>query len=311
MRSLAATVPAAPVAARERRRVLRLSTPYLYLIPVVALLVVFTYWPLIYTAYLSFVRWNFVADTKPFVGLANYASLMRSTQFQAAAENTVVYVLASIPLKVLLPLPVAFFIWCMAGRVGTIYKTVVFIPTLLSFVVVAIAWSWILNPYIGTAKEVLVRLTGLSMPPLLQSSSSAIWVIIGMSSWKVMGFHVLLYLAGLVGIDRQYIESMRLDGASDWQIFRHLVWPLLTPTTFFVLIITVIFSLHQVFTPIDLLTEGGPSNSTTNLFYVVYQFAFRTFNVGLGSAGTVVLFLLLVALTLIKAKLLERYVHYR
>lgn len=311
MHSPAVTVPSTVAPVGERRRWLRLPTPYLYLAPIVALLVVFTYWPLIYTAYLSFVRWNFVADTKPFVGLANYSSLLRSSQFQAAAENTVVYVLASIPLKVLLPLPVAFFIWCMADRVGAIYKTVVFVPTLLSFVVVAIAWSWILNPYIGTAKEVLMALTGLSMPPLLQSSSTAIWAIIGMSAWKVMGFHVLLYLAGLVGIDRQYIESMRLDGAGDWQIFRYLVWPLLTPTTFFVLIITIIFSLHQVFTPIDLLTQGGPSNSTTNLFYVVYQFAFRTFNVGLGSAGTVILFLLLVALTLLKAKLLERRVHYR
>jgi multiple sugar transport system permease protein/sn-glycerol 3-phosphate transport system permease protein len=104
---------------------------------------------------------------------------------------------------------------------------------------------------------------------------------------------------------------MQIDGAGDLRIFRHLIWPLLTPTTFFVLISTVIFSLQQVFTPIDLLTEGGPSNSTTNLFYMVYQYAFKSFNLGYGSAATVLLFVLLVAVTFLKIRGLERSIHYQ
>ncbi len=285
--------------------------PYAYLLPILLLLLTFTYWPLLYTAYLSFVRWNFVANTRPFVGLDNYVALTDSTLFQAALWNTAIYVFGSIPLKVLLPLPVAFFIWSMARRAGTVYKTIIFLPTLLSFVVVAIAFSWILNPYMGILQEMLARFTSLRLPPLLYSSNAAIWTILGMSAWKVMGFNVLLYLAGLVIINREYIDAMRIDGASDWKIFRYLIWPLLTPTTFFVLIATVIFSLHQVFTPIDVLTQGGPSNSTTNLFYMVYQFAFLTFNVGMGSAGAVILFLILAGLTVAKIKLLERRVYYR
>lgn len=287
------------------------AAPYLYLMPMLVLLGIFTYWPLFYTAYLSVVRWNFITDTKPFVGLANYAGLSNSTLFLAAIDNTVIYLLASIPFKVLLPLPIAFFIWCMADRAATIYKTIIFIPTLLSFVVVSIAVGWILNPYVGILKEMLDYVGGPKLPPLLYDSGTAIWTIMGLSAWKVMGFHVLLYLAGLVSIDRQYIESMRIDGATDWQVFRHLIWPLLTPTTFFVLIVTIIFSLHQVFTPIDILTQGGPSNATTNLFYVVYQFAFRTFNVGFGAAGAVLLFLLLAILTIIKVTVVERRIHYR
>lgn len=295
----------------RRRLSFERIVPYLYLSPVIVLLGVFTYWALLFTAYLSLVRWNFVADTKTFVGLANYKGLTQSTQFNAAAYNTAIYVLASIPFKVLLPIPVAFFIWCMSPRFANIYKTLIFLPTLLSFVVISVAVAWLLNPYVGIVNELLIAVAGVSLPPLLHDSGTAIWTIIGLSAWKVMGLHVLLYLAGLVSINREYIEAMRVDGASDWRLCRHLIWPLLTPTTLFVLVITIIFSLHQVFTPIDILTQGGPSNSTTNLFYVVYQFAFLTFNVGLGSAGAVLLFVLLTVVTIVKLKVLERWVHYR
>ena len=284
--------------------------PYLYLAPIAFLLLLFTYWPLIFTGFLSFVRWNLIADKMPFVGMKNYVDLWNSTLFQAALRNTAIYVVASIPLKVLLPLPIAVFLWCNFGRSGPIYKAIIFLPTILSFVVVAIAAAWILNPYIGIVTEILQRLTGVGLPLLLGSSSGAIWAILGISTWKIIGFNMLLYLAGLASIDREYIDAMRIDGASDWRLFRHLIWPLLTPTTFFVLIFTVIFSLYQVFTPIDLLTQGGPSNSTTNLFYVVYQFAFLTFNIGMGSAGAVILFVVLGAITIFQIRVIERRVHY-
>lgn len=311
----ASSRPAAPARLRPARLGRRFLgglplAPFAYLLPFLAVLAIFVYWPLIFTAYLSTVQWNFVTDTRPFVGLDNYTGLAGSTLFRAAAENTVIYVGASIPLKVLLPLPVAVFIWSMGRRIGDLYKTIIFLPTLLSFVVVAIAFGWLLNPFMGILQAMLEQV-GLSLPPLLNRSATAIWTILGISTWKVLGFNVLLYLAGLASINREYIEAMRIDGASDWQVFRHLIWPMLTPTTFFILISTVIFSLHQVFTPIDILTSGGPSNSTTNLFYMVYQYAFLTFNIGFGSAGAVLLFVLLAVITIIKIKLLERWVHYR
>lgn len=284
--------------------------PFLYLAPTLALLALFTYWPLLFTGYLSTVRWNFVSDVRIFVGASNYTGLIDSSLFRAAMENTAIYVIASIPLKVLLPIPIAVFIWSLSRRVGDFYKSVIFLPTLLSFVVVAIAFGWLLNPFFGLPQAML-RQIGIGMPNLLANSDSAIWAILAISTWKVLGFNVLLYLAGLASIDRQYIEAMRIDGASDWRLFRHLIWPLLTPTTFFVLISTVIFSLNQVFTPIDILTQGGPSNSTTNLFYMVYQYAFLTFNTGFASAGAVLLFFFLASVAILKIRLLERWVHYR
>ncbi|XWN31303.1 MAG: sugar ABC transporter permease [Devosia sp.] len=284
--------------------------PYFYLAPTLGLLALFVYWPFVHTFVLSTVDWNLNPDQPTtFVGLDNYGEVVGSTLFEHAAWNTVIYIVASIPLKVLLPIPIALFIWTL-GSGGHLYRAILFVPTLLSFVAVAVALIWILNPIFGYAKQYLAMI-GLNLPNLLTSPDTAIWTIITISAWKVLGFNVLLYLAGLASINRDYIEAMRMDGAGDARIFRHLILPLLTPTMFFVLVATVIFTVQQVFTPIDILTEGGPQNSTTNLFYMVYQYTFLTFNVGAGAAGTVILFVFLMVVTVFKILALDRRVNYQ
>ena len=270
----------APVLARLRRTLgnSRL-VPYYYLAPMLVLLGLFTYWPFVHTVYLSLTEWNLRPDTPlRFVGAANFAGITDNRLFQDALRNTLIYIAGSIPLKVLLPIPIAVFLW-------------------------------LLNPIGGHAQQ-FFGLFGLSFPNVLGRPDSALWTILLISTWKIIGFNTLLYIAGLASINRDYVEAMRIDGAGDWAVLRHLIWPLLTPTTFFVLIATVIFSIQQVFTPIDIMTEGGPANGTTNLFYMVYQYAFVVFNVGYGAAGTVMLFVLLLAITLIKVRLLDRHVHY-
>ncbi len=286
------------------------ATPYLYLAPLLLLLGVFTFWPLLHTVYLSLVSWNLNPDQPTrFVGLDNYAGVMRSSLFAAAAWNTVVYIAASVPLKVLAPIPVAIFLWSLHGG-GQIYRTLLFLPTLCSFVAVAVAWLWLLNP-MGGYLQLIAKAAGFHLPALLHDGATALWTVLGIASWKLFGFHVLLYLAGLARIDRSLVEAMRVDGARDLQIVRHLVWPMLGPTTLFVLVSTAIFTTQQVFTPIDVLTKGGPANSTTNLFYVVYQYAFVTFNVGYGAAATVLLLILVGLVTWMKFTLFERRIHYR
>ncbi len=288
----------------------RPSIAWAYLAPILVLMAVFTYWPFIHTLYLSFVSWNLnPGQPTKWVGLANYQGVAGSPLFAAAARNTLIYIAAGIPLKVLLPIPLAVAVWSF-GAGGHVYRTILFLPTLLSFVVVAVAWSWLLSPLGGYMQQFL-GLFGLRMPNLLADPDWAIWVVLGLSSWKILGFNMLLYLAGLASINRHYIEAMRLDGAGDWAVLRHLIWPLLTPTTFFVLVSTVVFTIQQVFTPIDVMTQGGPSNATTNLFYMVYQYTFLTFNVGYGAAGTVLLFVLLLVVTLVKVGLLDRHVQYK
>jgi multiple sugar transport system permease protein/sn-glycerol 3-phosphate transport system permease protein len=276
----------------------------------IVLLAVFTYWPLLHTIYLSFVQWNMNPDQPMrWVGTANYRGIFNSPLFDAAFRNTLIYIIASIPLKVLLPIPIAVFVWTLATR-GQVYRALLFLPTLFSFTVVAVVFLWMLNP-IGGHFVQIARLLGGQWPNVLTDPDLAIWTILLISTWKVIGFNTLLYVAGLSSINRDYVEAMRLDGASDWRLVRHLLWPLLTPTTLFVLISTVIFAIQQVFTPIDIMTEGGPQNGTTNLFYMVYQYAFRTFNVGFGAAGTVIIFAFLLAITLLKMRTLDRHVQYQ
>ncbi len=284
--------------------------PFLYLAPMIVLLAVFTYWPLLHTIYLSFVQWNMNPDQPMrWVGAANYRGIFNSPLFDAAFRNTLIYIIASIPLKVLLPIPIAIFVWTLGTR-GQVYRALLFLPTLFSFTVVAVVFLWMLNP-IGGHFVQIARLLGGQWPNVLTDPDLAIWTILLISTWKVIGFNTLLYVAGLSSINRDYVEAMRLDGASDWRLVRHLLWPLLTPTTLFVLISTVIFAIQQVFTPIDIMTEGGPQNGTTNLFYMVYQYAFRTFNVGFGAAGTVIIFAFLLAITLLKMRTLDRHVQYQ
>jgi multiple sugar transport system permease protein/sn-glycerol 3-phosphate transport system permease protein len=276
----------------------------------IVLLAVFTYWPLLHTIYFSFVQWNMNPDQPMrWVGMANYRGIFNSPLFDAAFRNTLIYIIASIPLKVLLPIPIAIFVWTLGTR-GQVYRALLFLPTLFSFTVVAVVFLWMLNP-IGGHFVQIARLLGGQWPNVLTDPDLAIWTILLISTWKVIGFNTLLYVAGLASINRDYVEAMRLDGASDWRLVRHLLWPLLTPTTLFVLISTVIFAIQQVFTPIDIMTEGGPQNGTTNLFYMVYQYAFRTFNVGFGAAGTVIIFAFLLAITLLKMRTLDRHVQYQ
>lgn len=281
--------------------------PALFLFPLLFLLGLFTYWPLLDVLYLSFMR--VTPRGEQFVGLSNFIGIMGHPQFQDAARNTLVYILVSIPLKVLLPLPLAFGIWAMAQRPAHFFKAVLLLPTLLSFVVVSVVWIWLLNPVMGLFQSV-ASLAGLQMPSLLSDADTAIHTIIGVSAWKVLGFNTLLYIAGLSAISQEYVEAMRMDGAGDGVIFRRLVLPLLSPSIFFVSLSTVLFTVQQVITPIDVMTQGGPLNATTNLFYIVYQYMFQSFNVGFAAAGTVILLVLVGLLAIVKFVLLEKRVHY-
>jgi multiple sugar transport system permease protein/sn-glycerol 3-phosphate transport system permease protein len=300
------------IIAPSTRRVPRamVMVPWLYLAPLIVLLGLFTFWPLIHTAYLSVTSWNLIPGVPVrFVGIVNYEDVIDSELFRAAVSNTLVTIFVSIPLKVLLPIPFAVFIWSL-GRRGEFYRTVLFLPTLISFVAVSVAWLWILSP-LGGYLDLVLSSIGIRLPPLLTRAETALGTVIGISTWKVFGFNVLLYLAGLTRIPHRLIDAMRVDGSSDGVILRRLIWPLLGPTTLFVLISTVIFTMQQVFTPIDMLTKGGPSNATTNLFYVTYQYTFLNFSVGQGAAATVILFVFLMVVALIKFRIFDRLVHYR
>jgi multiple sugar transport system permease protein/sn-glycerol 3-phosphate transport system permease protein len=283
--------------------------PWLYLTPFLVVLGTFTFWPLLQVVLLSVQSWNLNPDIPArFAGWANYRGVLSSLLFNAALVNTIWYLLAAIPLKVLLPIPVAIFVWSL-GRRGETYRVILFLPTLISFVAASVAWAWLLSP-LGGYLTICLEAVGVRMTGLLTNEDTALWTILGIATWKAFGFNVLLYLAGLTRIDRSLIEAARIDGASEARIVRDMIIPMLGPSFVLVLITTVIFTMQQVFTPIDVLTKGGPANSTTNLFYMTYQYTFVTFNVGYGAAGTVILCVFIFAIAFLKFRLADRFVHY-
>lgn len=284
--------------------------PYLFLVPAIALIGLFIYYPLVYSVYLSTLDWNFVSPTRTFVGLKNFQQMIADTKFHTALRNTGVYLLGIGPFQVLLPLALALLLGTIKrSRVQTAYRTVIFTPTVMALPVAAVCWLWIFNPIQGVLNKAIVGVGGQRVA-WLTDPNVAIWCIIAVCVWKVIGFNLLLYLAALEAVPTEYVEAASLDGASGWQLFRHIQWPLITPTFFFVLVTTVIFINDEAFAAVNVLTDGGPFGRTTNILYYLYERGFRFFQVGQASAVSVVVVLAVMTLTYLQFRFVERHVHY-
>jgi ABC-type sugar transport system permease subunit len=293
-----------------RYRVFEGITPYLLIAPLLILMVLFIYWPLIYSSYLSFFDWNFVRPDKDYVGWGNFTRLPDDPRFIQSLKGTAVYTIALIPLQVLLPLGLALLLFrTRESRLQGAYRVLLFSPTVIAYSVAAIMWLWIFNPNYGVLNKALSYF-GVDAIRWLSDRDTAIWAIILVATWKTLGFHMLLYLAALEGIPKDYIEAAQLDGANNWQLMKSIRFPLMTPTFFFVLVTTVISVNDDVFAAINVLTNGGPFESTTNIIYYLYQQGFKYFQIGAASAVAVIVFIVTVFLTWLQFRFVERHVHY-
>jgi sn-glycerol 3-phosphate transport system permease protein len=277
--------------------------------PALAVLAVFTYWPVLRTAELSLFRWNMVAPVRVYVGLENYHGLLRSAEFWNAAWTTLKYLAAVLPLAAGAPLVVAVCVMALPPRLQAPFKVALFAPSIVSFAVGSMVWLWILNPIHGVANRLLASV-GLPGRSWLSDPDWALWAIAVLMAWKSFGYNLVIYLAGLSAIPAEYHDAAAVDGASSWQTFRHITWHLLSPTTMFVVLSTLIATAQHTFTPIHILTGGGPNRSTTHLVYLVYDYGFQFFMTGLASAVALLMFLGFLGATWAQLRLLERFVHY-
>jgi len=283
---------------------------YLFVAPLLLLIGLFIYWPLVYSAYLSLYDWNLVSPDWRFVGASNYTRLPDDPRFRTAFGQTVLYVAALVPIKVLLPLALAHLLWPIRrSRAQDAYRVLLFTPSVVSFAVAALVWLWIFNPIQGVLNQLLLAGDG-SRVNWLSNPQTAIWCVIAVSTWKALGFNLLLYLAALEAVPEEYVEAASIDGAGGWQLVRFIRWPLITPTFFFVLVTTIIFVNDEVFSAINVLTDGGPFDRTSNLIYYLYQQAFRYFQVGIASAVALLLSGAVIVLTWLQFRFVERRVHY-
>ncbi len=301
-------VSAKQIRRTRRRRVLRHVEGYLYVLPAFAILAVFHLWPSLYTFYLSLFNWNFIRRTPTYIGFENYDRLMADEYFWIALKNTATYALGVVPASIAIGLALALLLSDIR-RLSPLYRVLLFTPVVTAASAAAVIWKWLYAPGEDGFFNLMVGLVGLGPFRWLQDPDLAMLSVVILGIWKSIGYNVVIFYAGLRNIAREYREAARIDGASTWQEFRRIIMPLLAPTTYFVLIVSVISSF-QVFSQVYVMTGGGPLNRTLVLVYYLYDRAFASFRIGYAAAIAFVLFAIILGLTLLQRAILQHRIHY-
>ena len=262
--------------------------------------------PVVYAFVLSFMKWDGLG-AREFIGLANFRDQFGDPKFRGALIHTMIYTAIAVPGSVILSLLLALALNRVRGR--TIYRTIFFLPTITSSVAVSMVWLWMLNGDFGVINVYLRDQFSLDPPNWLVNTTWVIPAVALVAIWAGLGFNMVIFLAGLQGIPATYLEAAQIDGASKWRQFWNITLPLLSPTTFFVTIISIIASF-QVFDFIYVMTDGGPGTASSTMVFHVYQLAFVKFTFGLSSAAAVVLFAIIMVVTLFQFWGQRHWVHY-
>jgi multiple sugar transport system permease protein/sn-glycerol 3-phosphate transport system permease protein len=286
---------------------MRLARNYLFLLPALVILLAFVYWPVAYSVWLSVHRWDWLMPEPQFVGLSNFTVMLSSAQFQAALWRTTLFTLVSVPPTLGLALVVAVLV-APPSRTNRLLRSVYFLPTVMSAVAIGVIFDWMMNTEVGTFNRVL-RALGFSGVRWLTDPELALYSIALVEVWKQFGYAVVIYAAGLQAIPRDLYEAARMDGAGARRQFWDITFPLVMPTTYFLLILSIINGF-QVFTFVEVMTEGGPARATEVILYYLVRTGFDSANVGLGSAVALVLFAILLGITVLKMATIGRRVHY-
>lgn len=283
--------------------------PYLYIAPAMAFFALFFVFPFVYSVFVGFHTWNLMTGVTEYIGVLNYRRLFADPVFFRALGNTFNYVAVQTPLSIVLGLIYALLIETVSRKRKPLYRLIFFIPVVISVSAASLSFLTIFNTVHGPLNSFLAFI-GLAGPNWLNSSSTAMWAIIMIGVWQSFGYNVILYMSGLKQIDRQLYEAAAIDGTNVLQRFLHITLPMLSPVSFFVFVMTTLFSF-QVFATVQILTGGGPSNATNVWVYYVWREAFRFFDTGTASAAATVLFVTVLAVTMVFAGLMQRRVFYR
>ena len=275
-------------------------TGYLFILPALIGLLVFFALPSVRAFFISLTDWNLISEAT-FVGGENYARLFSDGNFWESLRITLLYVAWNIPLQTALALLIAVLADRLAKSVWL--RAVIIAPYLISNVVAGLVWLLMLDPMIGMTNNFLTWI-GVPLQPFMNSPDQAIVSIAGISIWRHVGFTALLFYAGLQAIPTDLYEAARLDGASEFAMFRLITLPLLRPVMVFVLVTSVIGSF-QIFDVIAVTTQGGPAESTRVILWYIYENAFEFSRMGYASAMSMALFAILMLVTLVQMRVLR------
>jgi ABC-type sugar transport system permease subunit len=284
-----------------------LTTAVIFLLPSALVFGVFTHFGLLYNFYISLTNWRFTGATSRWVGLDNFRRFFSDDAFGVVFRNTVYYSVATVVVSLVLGLALALLLnRRLRGRAFA--RTLLFAPYVTTLSAAAMLWLWLYEPRFGLVNIVL-GWCGIAGPDWMGSAQWAMPGLILMGVWRAAGYNMVIYLAGLQSIPEEVVEAAIIDGASAWQVFWRITVPLLSPTTFF-LIVTGIIASFKVFTAVAVMTQGGPLDSTQVFTYYIYQQGFISFRAGYAAAVSTVFFVLLFLLTLVQLKLQRHWVHY-
>jgi len=277
----------------------------LYVLPAIAFIGLFLILPLARDIQISFFDWNLISPERKFVGLANYVAVFGDPAFFAMLVQSALYVLFALVGNVALPLLLATLTLRAGSREADVYQTLIFLPTVIPVSVGALLFLWLYLPYGGPFSRALA-LFHIASPNWFNDPHWALPAVSSIAIWKFFGFNYLILLAGLKAIPESYLEAAQIDGAAGWLRFQRIVLPLVMPTLLFTIVTTILQALDHAFVPIQILSVGGPSGASSNLFYAIYQDAFQYFQAGRASALAVVYLALFGAFAIWQFRMLER-----
>lgn len=279
---------------------------YAMIAPLLIGLIVFFYYALGTSFFISLTKWDVL--TQPiWVGLDNYTRLLNNNLFWKTLGNTTRFTLMSVPTGLIVSLLLALALNTRI-RFRNVYRLILFLPVLTMPVAIAVVWKWIYNPEFGLLNQVLGTF-GIAKLKWLSDVNLAMPALVIMSVWMSAGYGMIIFLAGLQNIPREYYEASEVDGANSWQKFWHITLPLLTPTIFFNLV-TSLIGAFQVFDIVYTMTKGQPLDSTRTLVYTIWDDGFHYFRMGSATATAWVLFVIILLVTIVQFRVQKRWVHY-
>lgn len=261
---------------------------WLYYAPVMASLLIWVYGPLVFTGVLSFLDWNLVSPDAEWNGLHNYQNLVDQPEFGNAAWNTLLYALCMLPFATVVPCALAIAMWKRPGRASETYRMLLFLPVVLAPVANAMSWQFILDPLHGTV-NVILEAVGLTPVNWFGDPDTALLTVVAVTVPKVVALNTLLFGAALANVDRRTVEAARMDDAREGEITRAIIVPQLRRTMILLGMLSLVVMWPWLFTNISVLTHGGPSGATDNVYYRLYTYAFTFFDAGAASAAAIVI----------------------
>jgi sn-glycerol 3-phosphate transport system permease protein len=281
--------------------------PYILVAPQIALTIVFFFWPASQALYQSVMREDPFGLKSGFVGLANFSAVLADDSYLNSLQVTVIFSV----LTALLSMGLALLLATAADRVvrgQTFYRTLLIWPYAVAPAVAGMLWLFMFNPAMGTFAYILRR-NGFYWDPLLNGNHAMVLIVVA-AAWKQISYNFLFFVAGLQAIPKSLIEAAAIDGARGTRRFWTIVFPLLAPTTFFLLVVNTVYAFFDTFGIIHSVTGGGPAKATETLVYKVYNDGFVNLNLGSSAAQSVILMAIVVALTAFQFRFVERRVHY-